>query len=266
MYVLSLMNQKGGTGKTTTAIQLCAGFSARGKSVLAIDLDAQANMTSVVLDRDNPAIDASPSIYDVLVGKIAATSAIQPTSLNDSCGIIPASLSDKSLSYIDNALGDDPIERVFRLAEAINSIGDAYDICIIDTPPSRSLISYNALIASNGIVVPVCASEFSISGVVDLGDSLSRARRYASCNPKVLGIVVTQYRANTVVAQSLDKVIGDVAQKLGGRLFKSHIREATAIVESQSVGADIFSYAPKSSVASDYNLLTDELMEVIFDV
>ena len=262
MYVISVMNQKGGTGKTTTAMQLCAGLHMRGNRVIAIDLDAQANMSAAMLsgdDGEGRRLSPRLSVYDLLLRRASARDVIVATA---SCDLIPASLEDRNLSFIDEALADDPIGKVFRLAETLQPISDDYDYCIIDTPPARSLITYNALVASDGIVAPVCASEFSISGVVDLGDSLAKVRRYSNRDPKILGIVITQYRANTIVARSLDTVIADVAQKLDTRLFDAHIREATAIVESQSVGTDIFDYAPKSAVANDYNRFIDELLEV----
>lgn len=255
MYTIAVVNQKGGAGKTTTSIQLVAGLHEKGYNVVACDMDAQANLTATLLG-DQVQEKYAPTMYEVLTGEASAKDVIVHCSR---CDLIPAARYNKRLAVIDAAIGNQP-NKLFHLCEALEEIADDYDFAIIDTPPARDTLAYNALTAANGVVIPAEAAEYSLDGIGDLADSIKMTRKYTNPDLKILGVLMTQHRAQTRVAKGMTKSAREIAEAIGTAVFKKPIREAVAIVESQAQYTDIFDYAPDSGVAKDYMALVDDVL------
>lgn len=260
MRTIAIVNQKGGVGKTTTAVQLASGLAMRGWRVLSVDLDAQANFTTTMFggqDRD----EAAPACYDVLVGAASVADATQRAVHGD---ILPASAdvacSDKRLAHIDAEVGAKP-NRLFLLKEALDSVQEDYDYVVVDTPPARDTCSYNALTAADFAVVVTEAGEYSVRAIGDLAESIRQVRKYTNPALALAGVLVTKYEGNTLLARGMCRGADEIAAALDTSLFKTRIRKAVAIGESQNREQSIFDYAPESGVAKDYGKFIDELAE-----
>lgn len=256
MYSIAVVNQKGGAGKTTTSIQLVAGLSSKGYRVVACDMDAQANLTGTLMG-DAVQEKFAPTMYELLTGEADAKEVVVRCTRGD---LIPASRYNKRLALTDAAIGDQP-NKLYRLREALGEIAEDYDFAIIDTPPARDTLAYNALTAADGVVIPAEAAEYSLDGIADLADSIEMTRKYTNPDLKIIGVVMTQHRAQTRVAQGMTKSAREIAEALGTSVFRKPIREAVAIVESQASYTDIFDYAPESGVAKDYMALVDDVLD-----
>ena len=257
MYTIAVVNQKGGVGKTTTAIQLVAGLEEKGFRVLACDLDHQANLTMTLMG-DAEQQKYAPTMYELLTGEAPIEELLVRCRR---CNLIPASLHNKRLSIIDSAIGDQP-NKLFLLREALHEVAGEYDYCVIDTPPARNTLSYNALTAADGVVIPAEAAEYSLGGIADLAESIEMTRKYTNPELAIIGVLMAQHRANTRVARGLTKSAQELAEALGTKVFSRPIREAVAIAESQAEYTDIFDYAPSSGVASDYMSLVEEVITI----
>ena len=247
MKSIAIINQKGGVGKTTTALALAAGLSRKGKRVLQIDLDAQANITQTL-----GADDSGLTVLDVLTRKSGIVKAIQKTEQGD---VLPASPGLAGLDTVLTSVGKE-----YRLKEALGELNGNYDYIIIDTPPALGILTVNALAACNEIVIPAQADIFSLNGIKQLYETIQPVREY--CNPtlKILGILLTRYSSRSILSRDIADVIEQTAQSLRTRLFKTTIRENIAIKEAQAKQQNIFSYAPKSNAAADYQAFTEEIM------
>ena len=222
--VYTITNQKGGAGKTTTALAVAAGLSLKGYSVLSIDLDAQSNMTYTAGAKADGA-----TALGVLTGEIRAGDAIQKT---ESGGIIPAS---KALAGADAFITDTGKE--YRLKEALEPIRGEYDYIIIDTPPALGILTINALTACDSVIIPAQADIYSLQGIEQLAETMKPVKKYT--NPEL--------------AQQ-------IAGKLGTKLFRATIREAVAVKEAQISQQSLYSYAPKAKVTEDYSRFIAELL------
>lgn len=264
MKTIAIVNQKGGVGKTTTAVQLASGLSIRGFRVLGVDVDAQANFTATMFggrERD----EAAPTVYDVLIGEASAKDAVAdvfrgqllPSAADVAC-------TDKRLARIDAAVGDKP-NKLYLLREALEGLSSSIDYAVIDTPPARDTCSYNALTAADWALIVTEAGEYSVKGIADLAESIRQIKKYTNPSLEIAGVLVTKFEAQTLLGKGMSKGAAEIAEALGTRVFNARIRKAVAIGESQSVEADIFDYAPDSGVAKDYGAFVGELLEVIGD-
>ena len=246
--VITVINQKGGVGKTTTAHAIGAWLQrTKGKKVLFIDLDQQGNLTY--------ATGASNSNYNslkLLINGSLDAKKIQHTSSGFS--VIP---SDPMLANIDMILTDTGKE--YRLKEALKSLKD-YDYVVIDNPPSMNVIMINALTASDFAIIPAQADIFSLQGITQLGKSLDAVKSYTNKDLNVLGIVLTRHNGRTILSRDILEVIEDTAKQLKTKVYSQTIREAVAVKEAQATRKDIFSYDAKSNASQDY----DALMQTIW--
>lgn len=256
VYSIAIVNQKGGVGKTTSAVQLAAGLAERGYRVLACDMDAQANLTATALGEGALPKDA-PTMYEVLVGEEGPESAIVAGAR---CDLLPAAQANKRLSILDAAIGDRP-DKLFRLREALAKVSSAYDFAVIDTPPARDTLAYNALTAADGVLIPTVAGEYSLNAIGDLAESVDQTRRYTNPGLRILGVLITQHRASTRLGKGMAAGAREIAESLGTHVLPTEIREAVAIGESQARYTDIFDYAPRSGVAGDYRHMVDDVLE-----
>lgn len=246
--VISVSNQKGGVGKTTTACSLAAGLKRKGCRVLAIDLDPQGNLGfSVGADTET-----SASIYNVLKGEVKIQYAIQKTGSMD---IIISSilLSGIELEFTNTG-------REYLLKEAIRPILAFYDYVLLDTPPALGILTINAFAASDSIVVPMLSDIFSLQGIAQLYETVERVKKY--CNPgiSIAGILLTRFNPRSRLNQEIRGTAEMIAQDLHIRLFDSFIRSSIAASEAQSVQKDIFAYNPRSHLSQDYERFIEELL------
>lgn len=245
--VFSVTNQKGGVGKSTTAGALAAGLTLKGYAVLAIDLDAQSNLTYTAGAKTDGA-----TALGILTGEIPAKAAIQHTESGD---IIPA---DKALSGADAFISDTGKE--YRLKEALEPIKDAYDYIIIDTPPALGILTINALTACDSVIIPAQADILSLQGIEQLAETIKPVKKY--CNPalSIEGILLTRYSPRSVLSRDVADLAGQLAQTIGTKLFKTTIREAIAVKEAQISQKSLYGYAPKAKVTEDYTRFINELL------
>ena len=245
-HIVSITNQKGGVGKTTTHV-LGTALSRAEKSVLFIDLDPQRNLSHTL-----KAQMERGSIYEVLAGTIPIGEAIQQTAQGDClCASSMLSGADRSL---------DRTGKEYILKEALLTVGDNYDFILIDTPPALGILTVNALTASDDIIVPCQADVFSLQGLVQLNDTISAIRKY--CNPSLLiaGILIVRFNSRIVLNRDISVVMEKTARQLDTKVFRSRIRECTAVREVQAKGTDLYSYALGSNAANDYDLFIREYL------
>lgn len=245
--IYAVCNRKGGTGKTTTAQALVCGLTRKGKRVLAVDMDAQRNLSTAMGAQDGI------TIYDVLTGAGKPTDAIQKTAAGD---IIPAA---KALSAADTAIKDTGKE--YKLKEALDVIQMiyGYQYVIIDCPPALGVLTVNALTAADAVIVPAQADLFSLTGIEDLLEAIEPVKKY--CNPKlrVDGILLTRYNSRAVLSRDVYQLAQQMAQQLGAKVYQTAIREGIAIKEAQAAKVSIFDYAPAANVTKDYEAFIDEI-------
>lgn len=253
MKVLAIVNQKGGVGKTATAMQLAAGLTARGERVLSVDLDPQANLSRSL----HGAKDAPLSVYDVLVGGQTVAEAVVRTPYGDS---LLSAQGHKKLSMIDAVVGNDP-DKPYLLDMALEEADGDYDWAVIDTPGVRDTLAYNALVAADALLVPAMADDYSLEGIAQLADSVAKTRRRANKDLRILGVVLTIYRANLIVSQDMAENIAEAARSIGTSLFEARIRQSCTVPESLALGKSVFDYAPPAPVTQDYDRLVTEVVE-----
>lgn len=247
MKTIAIANRKGGVGKSTTAHALISGLSLTGHTVLGIDLDAQRNLTTTFGARDE-----SKTIFSVLTGDISIKEAIRLTSYG--C-IIPGS---KALSGADATITQTGKE--YRLKEALEAVQGQYEYCVIDCPPNLGILTVNALTACDTVIIPVQADIYSVEAIQDLYEAIGPIKKY--CNPSLTvdGILLTRYNPRSIVTKEITGLIEQLADKYNTKVYQSTIREAIAIKEAQISEESIFTYAPKSNVASDYKAFIHEFL------
>lgn len=248
--VIATMNHKGGAGKTSTAAALAAGLPLKGYTTLAIDLDAQGNLSySAGVNKDS-----AISSMKILTGEVKAADAIQHT--KQGFDIIPAS---RALSGADMILTQTGKE--YRLREALEPILSAYDFIVIDTAPALGILSINALTAANSIIIPAQADIYSLQGIDQLADTISPVRKYTNRDLAIDGILLTRYSPRSVLSREVASLADETAARLDTKVFKAAIREAIVLKEAQLMRRSLFEYAPKAKVTEDYSSFIEELLE-----
>jgi chromosome partitioning protein len=247
--ILGVVNQKGGVGKTTTAINLAACLALEGMKILLVDCDPQANATSGLgFQRD----DNRHSIYDVLMGDSHAEQVILPTEIA-TLWLLPGS-KNLTGANIELASGED---RALRLRNALASVQDRFDLVILDCPPALDLLTLNALVASNSLIVPTQAEYFALEGISELVSTLERVR--AVLNPEVVieGVLLTMYDDRTNLAQQVTQTLRGY---FGDRLFHTVIPRNVRLAEAPSHGKPIALYDAKSRGTEAYFELAGEYL------
>jgi chromosome partitioning protein len=246
--IISVTNQKGGVGKTTTSLALATGLQVKGFRVLAVDMDPQANFTFSLGGESGD----GPTVYDLLQGNVQPRFAIQRTSYVDliSSSIV---LAGAELEFVDEG-------REYILKNALEPLRTRYDYIIIDTPPALGFLTINALAASDYMIIPMLADIFSLQGIAQLGDSLLRLRQY--CNPDLIigGILLCRFDNRTLLGRRIRETAEMVAEQIGTRLYSQKIRHSVAIQEAQTNQVSMFEYAPKSTGCRDYMAFVEELL------
>ena len=244
---LAIINQKGGVGKSTTALAIGAGLSLKGYSVLFIDLDAQGNL-SYTLGADTKGYNA----MGVLERPETAKEEIQHTPQGDIIASSP------KLAGADKLLEE--TGKGYRLKEALDSLQGAYDYIIVDTPPALGILTINALTACTGAIIPAQADIYSLQGIAQLNSTIETVKKY--CNPSlsIMGIVLTRFNGRSIIRREVAEMLERTAEQLHTKLYTSKIRECTALVEAQATKQNIYSYAPRSNATADYKALVDEIL------
>lgn len=250
--ILAIGNQKGGIGKSTTTQAMGAYYSIKGHKTLLIDLDPQSNLTIATGANRKGVL----TTYDLLNKNIRVNikEAIQP--IKNNLHIIPAS---NKLSEIADYLPK--IGRYDVLKKALKPIVSEYEVIILDTPPALSDLTLNAFMVAQKVVVPAQADLFSLEAIKELSGTIEAVREYNK-GLEVAGILLTRYQKRSILTQELTELIEETSKNLNTKVFKRPIREAVAIKEAQAMHQDIFTYAPKSKVAEDYEAFIKELKAI----
>jgi chromosome partitioning protein len=248
--VLAIVNQKGGVGKTTTAINLSAALALEGLNCLLLDCDPQANTTGGLgVSRNEQLI----SMYDVLVGDSAITDAILKTEI-ETLSLVPGSKNligaNVELVQVDH--------RSERLREAIAPIRDRYDFILMDCPPALDLLTLNALVAADRLLVPMQAEYFALEGISELVSTLERVRSAFNPGLGIEGVLLTMYDDRTNLAQ---QVTENLKGFFGEKLFNTVIPRNVRLAEAPSHGKPVVLYDPRSRGAESYRALALEILD-----
>jgi len=246
--IFCITNQKGGVGKTTTAVNLGAGLSHRGKKILLVDLDPQGSLTSALgLKKRNFEF----TVYDWLKGNTAFH---QVAISHNGLHIVPASIS---LSGADIELSAIP-GRELLLREGLQKVCQQFDGILIDCPPSLGLLTLNALTAADGIIVPIQAEYLALEGVRFLLETIEIVKKRLNRDLEIAGVIITMYDSRQILQR---EVMETIRGHFNNKVFNTLIRKNVVLAEAPGFGQDVFAYKPDSPGANDYGQLCREMIE-----
>ena len=243
--IITVTNQKGGVGKTTTASSLVCGLHQRGAKVLGVDLDPQGNLGfNLGLD-----INSENTVYNVFKGECSVEEAIRSTQYGD---VLP---SDIMLSAAEVEFTAP--RREFMLSNLLTGVRERYDFIIIDTPPALNILTVNAYVASTGLIVPMEAEVLSLVGITQLHETIDTVR--ATFNPKlkVLGILINKFNGRLALSKDILEMAQVVAEQLGSQVFEAKIHRGVGVAMAPAHGQTVLTYQPDSRPALDFQSVID---------
>lgn len=243
--IISIANQKGGEGKTTTAINLAHGLTLKGYKTLAIDMDPQGNTSGIFADTET--LDVT--VADLFQNKTPVNEIILPTQY-ENLSILPSkiNLAEVELSSFN-------VEAPYALRDALSSVISQFEAVVIDCPPSLSIFTINALVASNYVVVPLQAEKFSVDGIKGLQNTIEGIKRRINPDLEIMGALITQLKSNTVLSQTILPVIQNYFP-----VFKSMISSGVAVGESHLSRKSLFDYNSSLKQTKEYGDFVDEVI------
>lgn len=243
--IITVTNQKGGVGKTTTASALVCGLHQRGAKVLGVDLDPQGNLGfNLGLD-----IGAGSTIFDVFKGTCPIESAIVSTEYGD---VLPSDIM-LSAAEVEFTMP----RREFLLSEHLAAVRSNYDFIVIDTPPALNVLTVNAYVASDGLIVPMEAEVLSLVGITQLQETITTVRSTFNPHLKVLGILLNKFNSRLTLSKDILELAQEVAAQLDSQVFESKIHRGVGVAMAPAHGQTVLTYQPDSRPAHDLQAMVD---------
>lgn len=257
MKVIALMNQKGGVGKTTTTVNMAAGLVRAGKQVLLIDADLQSNATTALGMQPRQIKDVECDLFSLLTNACSVQDAVLQRAVaskhkNSQLHMIPASIALSGFDQVVRALPN----KQLLLKQLLQELETDYDYVLIDCPPSLGLMTINALVAADEVVVPVQPEFFALHGISQLLDTVSLLQKSINPQLKIGGVICTRYNRRKIH----NEVLSCLQERFADTLLSTKIHENIAIAEAPSFGQTIFEYNANCSGSYDYDLLVKEFL------
>jgi chromosome partitioning protein len=246
--IIAITNQKGGVGKTTTAVNLSACVAALGKRVLLVDIDPQGNATSGLGKNDHE----GPTVYDVLIGQKSVEEAVVKTGVKR-LDLLPSGID---LVAAELELADES-RREYRLRDALAAVREKYDYIIIDCPPALSLVTINTLVAADGVVIPLLCEYYSLEGLTQLNATIGQIRKRYNPSLELVGVLINMYDGRLNLTMS---VLEEIKNFFPGKLFRTPIPRSVRISEAPSHGLAIVDYERNGKGAAAYASVARELI------